>query len=185
MDEFEFPVTYKPYFKNGVRIVMKNDYIRLKHCNTKAYLSINEFSSPLTGIRNEVSASLNEYLVHYNETVWKIKMNTSGELNTHIDKFVLLNEMFNATIFVTVQSLPSWGYGQKEVSGNKNNNNKETFWSIKELNHKFTLQNKPNSGIKLMSKELTFAEKFYELFTLMIKKNSGIMSFYLRDQRQS
>jgi len=110
--------------------VKDKDVIRLLHIATSSWLLAHDVASPTMSTNEEVTTySTEEDGSRINETTFQIVLDSGGDkLRTIASSFKLLHMDTKVAIWTHSQKLPSWGFEQQEINGNKNLVQKSNLW---------------------------------------------------------
>ncbi|KAI9351121.1 Dolichyl-phosphate-mannose-protein mannosyltransferase-domain-containing protein [Zopfochytrium polystomum] len=172
--------------KKNIRYLKSGDVVRLFHPLTNSYLLTHDVASPLTTTNMEIttiSATAADHDARYNDTLWRFDVidgEVGDKMKTRRSHFKLVSIPHRVAVFANKGVLPEWGFGQKEINGNKNLNDKGNNWYIDELEHPRIVNGTEVDSDKEPAKEakeerrLTFLQKFIELQAAMISHNAGL-----------
>ncbi|WWD22085.1 hypothetical protein CI109_106574 [Kwoniella shandongensis] len=164
------------------RVVRHNDVIQLLHVNTQTLLLTHDVASPLMPTNQEFTTISPEDEERKNDTMFKVVITDAHEgepwksLSGH---FKLIHIPTKVVLWTHPSPLPEWAYGQQEVNGNKNQQDRTTSWYIDDIIADGTgndFKNRTAHVEPKQTKKLAFIKKFVELQILMLQHNAGLTS---------
>jgi dolichyl-phosphate-mannose-protein mannosyltransferase len=162
------------------RVVRHSDVIQLRHIVTDTILMTHDVASPLMATNQEfttVSADLEE---RRNDTLFQLQLSDAHDgtawksLSGH---FKLQHLPTKVLLWTHPKALPEWAYGQQEVNGNKNLQDKTTFWYVDDILEDGSGNDFKNRTVHVepkVTKKRSFVKKFVELQILMLQHNAGL-----------
>ncbi|KAF9365882.1 hypothetical protein BGX34_007831, partial [Mortierella sp. NVP85] len=155
--------------------VMDKDVIRLLHIATSSWLLAHDVASPTMSTNEEITTySTEEDGSRINETTFQIVLDSGGDkLRTIASSFKLLHMDTKIAIWTHSQKLPSWGFEQQEVNGNKNLVQKSNLWWSDSVEGKDPSEIEEEESNKPV-KQRSFILKFLELQGKMFSQNAGL-----------
>jgi dolichyl-phosphate-mannose-protein mannosyltransferase len=162
------------------RVVRHSDVIQLKHIVTQTLLMTHDVASPLMATNQEfttVDPALEE---RRNDTLFQLQLNDANDgtawksLSGH---FKLQHLPTKVLLWTHPKALPEWAFGQQEVNGNKNQQDKTTFWYVDDILEDGTGNDFKNRTVHVepkVTKKRSFVKKFVELQILMLQHNAGL-----------
>ncbi|WFC99979.1 dolichyl-phosphate-mannose--protein mannosyltransferase [Malassezia yamatoensis] len=168
------------------RCIYHMQHIRLLHQSTNSYLLTHDVAAPLTPTNEEVTTLPADEL-HANQeneqnTLWELHIEGGVEgkttWHTHRSWIRLVHVPTRVAVWTYAKGeLPSWGFRQQEVNGNKNALDKTAIWTVDSVHvdpHSpmYDLRSKPPKPRSLQS--LPFLDKFAELQLTMLEQNNKL-----------
>lgn len=162
------------------RVVRHNDIIQLKHLGTDTLLLTHDVASPLMPTNTEFTTMDPENEDRRPDTMFQVQVVDAhdGEpwksLSGH---FKLMHIPTKVILWTHPTALPEWAFGQQEVNGNKNPQDRSNTWFVSDIlvdgsGNDFrnrTVHVEPQSA-----KSRSFIKKFVELQILMLQHNAGL-----------
>ncbi|OCF37575.1 dolichyl-phosphate-mannose-protein mannosyltransferase [Kwoniella heveanensis BCC8398] len=164
------------------RVVRHNDVIQLKHVNTNTILLTHDVASPLMPTNQEFTTVDPDDEDRKNDTMFKVSITDAHEgepwksLSGH---FKLIHMPTKVVLWTHPKPLPDWAYGQQEVNGNKNQQDRTTSWFVEDIIADGTGNDFKNRTAHVEPKAVkkrAFIKKFFELQILMLQHNAGLTS---------
>ncbi|WWC59216.1 uncharacterized protein I303_101766 [Kwoniella dejecticola CBS 10117] len=164
------------------RVVRHNDVIQLKHVVTDTLLLTHDVASPLMPTNQEFTTIDPEDETRKNDTMFKVVITDAHEgepwrsLSGH---FKLVHIPTKVVLWTHPTALPDWAFGQQEVNGNKNQQDRTTSWYVEDIIADGTgndFKNRTTHVEPKGVKKVAFIKKFFELQVLMLQHNAGLTS---------
>lgn len=164
------------------RVVRHNDVIQLLHINTQTLLLTHDVASPLMPTNQEFTTVSPDDTTRVNDTLFTLTVNDAHEgepwrsLSGH---FKLIHVPTKVALWTHASPLPEWAFGQQEVNGNKNAQDRTTSWFVHEIVADGTgndFRNRTGTIEPKQVKSRSFIKKFVELQILMLQHNAGLTS---------
>lgn len=120
----------------------------------------------------------------HNDTLFQLLVNDAheGEPVKSLASHIRFMHMPTKVLLWTHASvLPEWAFGQQEVNGNKNMNDRTTWWFIDDIIADGTGNDFRNRTVHVDAKKPTkrsFVKKFVELQILMLQHNAGLTAHH-------
>ncbi|KAI9012304.1 dolichyl-phosphate-mannose,protein O-mannosyl transferase [Hyaloraphidium curvatum] len=166
--------------KSGVRFVRNGDIVRLLHLMTGSRLITHDVASPLMSTHMEMTTiPAEDDPRRYEETLWRVEAENLAKGNRirSVSMYVkLVNVFHKVAVHTHTGALPPWGFGQQEINGNKNLNERANQWFVEDVQVDYE-DDKPQQRETMKSKpvaKMGFLAKFLELQSLMIHHNAGL-----------
>ena len=180
------------YDNERFRPLYNGAIIRLMHATTGKRLHSHDHKPPVSeaDFQNEVSGYGFEGFNGDANDNFKIEMlddNMNREkskkksVKAIKSKFRLKHVLSGCYLFSHQEKLPEWGYGQQEVTCNKQSTLDNSVWFI-EVNNHAQLEDDENAEMINYEKP-TFFEKFIELQKVMWNVNAGLLERHSYDSR--
>lgn len=164
------------------RVVRHNDVIQLKHIITDSLLLTHDVASPLMATNQEFTTVSPDDESRRNDTLFQLQIADAHEgtafksLSGH---FRLSHLPTKVLLWTHPKALPEWAYGQQEVNGNKNQQDKTTYWFVNDIIADGSGNDFKNRTVHVepkVVKKRSFIKKFVELQILMLQHNAGLTS---------
>ncbi|KIY68208.1 glycosyltransferase family 39 protein [Cylindrobasidium torrendii FP15055 ss-10] len=174
-----------------IKYIKHGDKIRLRHPSTFKALHSHDHRPPISDVdfQNEVSAYGNgmpDFAGDANDDwIVEIEHGTSGDresskrLRTLRTTFRLRHVLSGCYLFSHKVKLPEWGFGQQEVTCNKNAVRANSLWFVETAKHPGMPDDAPKVNYKLPG----FFAKFWELQQVMWTTNAGLTDRHTYDSR--
>ncbi|KAJ3036664.1 hypothetical protein HDV00_002488 [Rhizophlyctis rosea] len=172
----------------GIRYLKHGDQVRLRHPRTDSYLITHDVASPLTPTHMEMTTvKLDVANKRYNETLWKVLLTEEDDdaegvkVRARRGHLKLVNAQHNVAVHTHKGVLPAWGFAQNEINGNKNTKEPKNIWFVDEVQHPRIVngtevgEEDESKKKKQPEKKLSFLQKFFELQSVMISANAGLV----------
>ena len=162
------------------RVVRHNDIIQLKHIGTDTILLTHDVASPLMPTNQEFTTVAMDNEERIEDTKFQVQVTDAhdGEpwksLSGH---FKLVHMPTKVLLWTHPTALPEWAFGQQEVNGNKNAQDRTTSWFVDEIIADGTGNDLRNRTVQIEPKNVksrSFIKKFVELQILMLQHNAGL-----------
>lgn len=162
------------------RVVRHSDVIQLKHIVTETLLLTHDVASPLMPTNQEFTTISPDKEDRRNDTLFQLQLSDAHDgtawksLSGH---FKLQHLPTKVLLWTHPKALPEWAYSQQEVNGNKNLQDKTTFWYVDEIIADGTGNDFKNRTVHVepkVVKKRSFVKKFVELQILMLQHNAGL-----------
>ena len=117
-------------------VLKEEDEFRLLHVATGKVLLTHDVASALTRTNQEITAVDPEDKVQYPETLWKVSIKAGGDgqsVRSLATQFQLVNTRYNVNLHNFQKNLPEWGFGQRELNGDKRGETTASWWLISEI----------------------------------------------------
>ena len=162
--------------KNYLDVPVKNgDKVRLLHVKTNQYLMTHDVASPLTRTNMEITVCKEDNKDLMAQAIWKIDITSGGDvLKTKACHIKILNTKHEVALTNWQQPLPTWGFGQREINGDKrgvDENSKWVVWDIHEPMSEDEAKFKKEAKLPTMST----LQKYIELQKAIIRLNSKLI----------
>lgn len=148
---------------------------RLLHVKTSQFLMTHDVASPLTRTNMEITVCPAEDADKMNAAIWKLEITSGGDtLKTKSCQIKILHSVHGVALTNWQQPLPAWGFGQREINGDKrgqDENSKWTVWDVVEPMDEEEKKKKQDSKIPTMS---TF-QKYIELQKSIVRVNAKLI----------
>ncbi|CAH7670957.1 dolichyl-phosphate-mannose-protein mannosyltransferase [Phakopsora pachyrhizi] len=195
-DESGPPPIRKPagYYERNRFNVNGSSIIRLQHALTQKRLHSHELKAPVTEVdyQSEVSGygflnfpgdANDEWIIEIvsKESDTKLDPISSKRLRSIRTKFRLRHPLQNCYLFSHKIRLPEWGFGQQEVTCNRNPTMANSLWYIESSTHPL-LRSDPKA-LKVNYYRPSFLSKFWELQRVMWQTNQGLVDRHSYDSR--
>lgn len=159
-----------------------HDVVQLLHVNTNTLLLTHDVASPLMPTNQEFTTVATDNAERYNETLFQLDVFDAHEgepLKSLSGHFKLRHQPTRVLLWTHATPLPEWAFGQQEVNGNKNNQDRSTFWFIDDIVADGTgtdFRNRTTHVEPKAPKRRSFIKKFVELQILMLQHNAALTS---------
>lgn len=164
------------------RAINNNDLVRLRHVGTDKILMSHDVASPYYPTNQEFTCVPMEDALgkRENDTVFEIRVETGkkkkkSELKSIASHFKLIHNPSKVAMWTHTKPLPTWGFGQQEVNGNKQIAPSSNVWYIEDvpsLAADDARREKPERKVKSMP----FLKKWAELQGKMFYHNNKLTS---------
>ena len=117
-------------------VLNEGDVFRLLHVASGKVLLTHDVASALTRTNQEITAVDPEDQVQYPETLWKVSIQAGGDggkVRSLATQFQLVNNQYNVNLHNYQKNLPEWGFGQRELNGDKRGDTTASWWLISEI----------------------------------------------------
>ncbi|KAF4574353.1 hypothetical protein EYR36_005686 [Pleurotus pulmonarius] len=172
-----------------LQFVVPNLRIKLNHISTEKHLHSHEIRPPVSDVefQNEVSAyGMPGFMGDANDD-WFVEIEHGDKRDPESFKriralrtvFRLRHALSGCYLFSHKVKLPEWGFGQQEVTCNKNAVRENSLWFVETSNH----LNFPTDAQKVNYKKPGFLSKFWELQQVMWTTNAGLTDRHTYDSR--
>ena len=164
------------------RVVRHHDVIQLLHVNTNTVLLTHDVASPLMPTNQEFTTVPHDNAERYNETLFQLDVFDAHEgepLKSLSGHFRLRHQPTRVLLWTHPTAHPEWAFGQQEVNGNKNNQDRTTYWFIDDIIADGTgtdFRNRTAHIEAKVPKKRSFIKKFVELQILMLQHNAALTS---------
>ncbi|KAJ3388379.1 hypothetical protein HDU84_009813 [Entophlyctis sp. JEL0112] len=168
--------------KNGIRYLRNGDIVRFLHIRTGTYLLTHDVASPLTSTNMEITAvTPEEAETRYEETLWQVnsKDDRTGERLKTMRSLISVTNVKHQVVLLPNAPLPSWGFGQIEINGEKKLDAKGATWYFEEVIHDsivdgVDIYGPPVQPTTKRRGHMPFLSKFLELQNLMFVHNAAL-----------
>ena len=156
-------------YESGYRVPVRNgDLVRLKHAETKKYLMTHNVASPMTTSNQEVTATDAED--KYGKTLWKVNIKTTGLFGELTE--LELENMDSQTLLMThKESLPDWGWKQREINAGKDKKKFAYTWTVKVVHQRVPVQGEPPADLDYKNL-VSFWQKTAEILTVPFERKT-------------
>jgi len=160
--------------------VRHNDIIQLLHVNTNTVLLTHDVASPLMPTNQEFTTVNPEDESRHNDTLFQLQITDAHEgeaLKSLSGHFKLVHMPTRVLLWTHPTALPEWAFGQQEVNGNKNAQDRTTSWFVDDIVADGTGNDFRNRTVHVepkKAKSRSFIKKFVELQILMLQHNAGL-----------
>ncbi|PJF16907.1 hypothetical protein PSACC_03288 [Paramicrosporidium saccamoebae] len=155
--------------------IRTGDAIRLLHVGTGKVLFTHDVASPLTRTNMEVTVVDPKDSDKAEASVWIVDVKTGGDsLKAHSCQFRLMNKVHNVALTNHQQPLPKWGFGQREVNGDKRGADENSKWIVWDIDEDADEADKVALAMKPKPK-VSFWQKFTELQRAQIRHNAALI----------
>lgn len=162
--------------------IRHGDWIRISHVATGKYLKTHDVASPLTRTNMEITVIDDSPEISRESTIWMIdvkigntgvsaKIGSAVSVMTKSTHFRLINIQHKVALTNQQQPLPKWGFGQREINGDKRGTDEACKWIVWDVNEPLSPREKEEIS-KRKKGRMGFFSKFWELQTISIKHNS-------------
>ncbi|TIC14411.1 glycosyltransferase family 39 protein [Wallemia mellicola] len=179
------------YHNEKFRQIYNGAVIRLMHLDTGKRLHSHDHKPPVSEaeFQNEVSGYGFEGFNGDANDNFKIEIvngdsrdpSSYKELKAIKTHFRLKHVLSGCYLFSHKEKLPEWGYGQQEVTCNKQSPLENSIWYVEVNSHG---QLEDNENVEMVNyRPMGFLEKFYELQSVMWDVNNGLLERHAFDSR--
>lgn len=179
------------YHNEKFRQIHNGAVIRLMHLDTGKRLHSHDHKPPVSEaeFQNEVSGYGFEGFNGDANDNFKIEIvngdsrdpSSYKELKAIKTHFRLKHVLSGCYLFSHKEKLPEWGYGQQEVTCNKQSPLENSIWYVEVNSHG---QLEDNENVEMVNyRPMGFLEKFYELQSVMWDVNNGLLERHAFDSR--
>ncbi|KAF9512686.1 glycosyltransferase family 39 protein [Hydnum rufescens UP504] len=150
------------------RVVRHNDIVQLLHVVTQSNLLTHDVASPLTPTNQEFTTFPRDDHSRYNDTLFQIVITDAHDGQAWKSK---------SALWTHSEPLPEWAFGQQEINGNKNAQERSATWYVDQIVEDETgedLRNRTGVVEPKQVKSMSFFRKFGELQLLMLQHNAGL-----------
>jgi dolichyl-phosphate-mannose-protein mannosyltransferase len=164
------------------RVVRHNDVVQFRHVNTNTLLLTHDVASPTMPTNQEFTTVAMDDEDRREETYFQMHVLDAHEgepIRTLSSQLKIMHMKTHVMMWTHKQALPDWAYGQQEVNGNKNGNERSTLWvgdAIIADGQGIDFRNRTGQIEEKPVKTMSFIRKFVELQILMLQHNSGLSS---------
>jgi len=150
------------------------------HVNSQSHLLTHDVASPLTPTNQEFTTIAKDDHSRYNETLFQINIvdGIDGQAwKTKSGHFRLIHLPTRVALWTHPEPLPDWAFGQQEVNGNKNTQDRSTIWFVDAIvadEYGLEARDRGETTASRAVKSLSFLRKFAELHLLMLQHNAGL-----------
>ncbi|WAQ84539.1 hypothetical protein PtA15_5A109 [Puccinia triticina] len=183
------------YYKNRVP-VNGSTFIRLNHPLTDKRLHTHDIRPSVSEVdyQNEVSGygfpnypgdANDEWIIEIVSKESDVKADpiSARQVRALRTKFRLRHSLQNCYLFSHKVRLPDWGFGQQEVTCNRNPTLASSLWYIESNYHPLLDQDK--DAVKVNYHRPSFWAKFWELQTVMWQTNKALVQHHSYSSRPS
>jgi dolichyl-phosphate-mannose-protein mannosyltransferase len=158
------------------RIPINNgDLIRLQHVGTGGILYTHDVASPLTRTNMEITLANLTDTEKYERTLWSVDIKSGGSVLKALScQFRLVNKAYTVFLMNQQQPLPKWGFGQREINGDKRGVDENSKWIVWDVEDPMDEAEKKMKAQEPKPK-LTFFQKFTELQRAQVRHNAGLI----------
>ncbi|KAF9456199.1 glycosyltransferase family 39 protein [Collybia nuda] len=177
------------YQNSPLEVITPGMRIKLRHIATEKHLHSHDIRPPVSDVdfQNEVSAygmpgfagDANDDWILEIDSGDKRDKESTKRLRTLRTKFRLRHALTGCYLFSHKVKLPEWGYGQQEVTCNKNAVRANSLWFVETSTHEALPADAPKVNYKLPG----FLSKFWELQQVMWTTNAGLTDRHAFDSR--
>ncbi|KAL7734893.1 hypothetical protein ACLKA6_011167 [Drosophila palustris] len=173
--------------------IKHGDIIQLVHGITSRALNSHDVAAPMTPQCQEVSCYIDYEIKMKGELLWRVEIlnrQTEGDRWHAIKSEIrLIHETTGAALRFSGRQLPSWGFNQHEVVGDREQTHQDAIWNVEE--HRYTkTQDQRERERQLLSAEmiptkrthLSFWAKLLELQTKMFWQAKQVQSHMYSSQ---
>ena len=117
-------------------VLKEGDVVRLLHVTSGKVLLTHDVASALTRTNQEITAVDPNDQAQYPETLWKVSIQAGGDggkVRSLATQFQLVNTRYNVHLQNHQKNLPEWGFGQRELNGDKRGDTAASWWLISEI----------------------------------------------------
>jgi dolichyl-phosphate-mannose-protein mannosyltransferase len=118
------------------RVVRHNDVVQLLHVVTQSYLLTHDVASPLMPTNQEFTTFPKDDHSRYNDTLFQIVITDAHDGQPWKSKaghFRLAHVPTKVALWTHPEPLPDWAFGQQEINGNKNAQERSATWYVDEI----------------------------------------------------
>lgn len=123
--------------RTGVRFLRNGDIFRMLHVLTNSRLITHDVASPLMSTHMEVTTiPVEDDPRRYEETLWRVEAENlrAGERIRSIGQYLkIVNVVHRVAIHTHTGALPAWAFGQQEINGNKNMQERANMWFVEDV----------------------------------------------------
>jgi dolichyl-phosphate-mannose-protein mannosyltransferase len=183
------------------RVVRHNDIVQLLHVVTQSNLLTHDVASPLTPTNQEFTTFPRDDHSRYNDTLFQIVIADAHDGQAWKSKsghFRLVHVPTKVALWTHSEPLPDWAFGQQEINGNKNAQERSATWYVDQIVEdecmpvQYVLADTSAAKIGIFHvagedlrnrtgvvepkqvKSMSFFRKFGELQLLMLQHNAGL-----------
>lgn len=169
------PVNAAPVSHALKKPIKSGDRIRLLHVGTEKALYAHDVASPLTRTNMEITVVDPADEEKYASTVWAVDIKQGGEtLKAHSCQIRLVHAVHGVALTNLQQPLPAWGFGQREVNGDKRGLEETSKWIVWDIVEPADLEEQQALAMKEKPR-LGFWSKFLELQSTQIRHNAALI----------
>ncbi|XP_032598902.1 protein O-mannosyltransferase 1 [Drosophila grimshawi] len=174
-------------------VIGHGDVIQLVHGITSRALNSHDVAAPMTPQCQEISCYIDYEIKMAGELLWRVEIlnrQTEGDRWHAIKSEIrLIHESTGAALRFSGRQLPSWGFNQHEVVGDRDQVHQDAIWNVEE--HRYTkTQDQRERERQLLSAEmiptkrtkLSFWAKWLELQTKMFWQAKQVQSHMYSSQ---
>lgn len=157
-------------------VLKDGDVIRLLHVATGKVLLTHDVASALTRTNQEITAVDADSQAQYPETLWRVSIQAGsdgGRVRSLGTQFQLVSTRYNVHLQNHQKSLPEWGFGQRELNGDKRGNTTASWWLISEVLDPLDSDEEAEIASRQPVK-LSIVKRFWELQVKMLVHNSSL-----------
>jgi len=147
--------------------------VRLLHVKTAKYLMTHDVASPLTRTNMEITVCEATDDEKMNSSIWKIEITSGGnQLKTKSCQIKFVHSIHGVALTNWQQPLPAWGFGQREINGDKrgvDENSKWVIWDVIEPLDEKEKNAKQEAKLPTMSTLQKYVELQKAIFRLNAK----------------
>lgn len=148
---------------------------RLKHMATGKLLMTHDVASPLTRTNMEITAVDPNDQEKAGACLWRFEIKAGPlELTTKASQFRIMHQQHNVALTNQMEALPDWGFGLREVNGDKRGSDENSLWSVWDVKE-------PLSAAELAMRaerkpvKMNFWQKWWELQMVSIRANAKLI----------
>lgn len=166
------PVDLSPL---NTKEVKNGDKVRLLHVKTGKYLQTHDVASPLTRTNMEMTVCDGSNAELMASAIWIIDIKSGGDtLKTKSCHLRIMNSVHNVALTNWQQPLPAWGFGHREINGDKRGVDENCVWSVWDVVEAMDEKEvKAKQDAKLPTMNL--AQKYWELQKASIRINAKLI----------
>lgn len=151
------------------------DLFRLIHVATGKALYTHDVASPLTRTNMEVTLMDHEDPEKAASTVWQVEIVAGPDrLMTKSCHLKILHNVHKVALTNHQQPLPKWGFGHREINGDKRGQDENSKWIVWEVSDPLELA-EAEALQKRRPTRLSFLQKFWELQIASIRTNAKLI----------
>lgn len=151
------------------------DYFRLLHIGTGKVLFTHDVASPLTRTNMEITVVDPNDEEKFESSLWKLDIKSGGpQLKAHSCQFNIIHKVHNVALTNWQQPLPKWGFGQREINGDKRGKDENAKWIVWDVEEPMSKAEAKALAAKPRPR-LSFLDKFIELQRAQIRHNAALI----------
>lgn len=156
-------------------VIKDGDSIRLMHVGTGKMLYTHDVASPLTRTNMEITVVDEEDEEKFAATLWNVEIKAGGQVLKALScQFRLVHNVHKVALTNHQQPLPKWGFGQREINGDKRGLDENSKWIVWDVDEPMS-ESEKKAMAKKPKPRLSFLEKFVELQKAQIKHNAALI----------
>lgn len=169
------PMNAAPVSHTLKKSIKSGDRIRLLHTGTNKVLYTHDVASPLTRTNMEVTVVDPADEEKHASTVWIVEIKQGGDiLKAHSCQIRLVHAVHKVALTNWQQPLPAWGFGQREVNGDKRGLEETSKWIVWDIIEPADPEEQQALAMKEKPR-LSFWRKFIELQSIQIRHNAALV----------